>query len=229
MAVVLITGANRGIGLALVKAYASRRDKVFAAVRRTSNRVELDAFAASQPNWVEVIEMDVADSADIGRARRKLEAEPIDVLINNAGIGGPDRQSATDMDFDGLAETLAVNSIAPLRIANAFLPNVKAAKGKIITLSSQMGSMQSASSDSLAYRVSKAAVNRLMRGLATELKPQGIPVLTVHPGWVRTEMGGDGAQLKPEESAAGLLKLIEKLDIGSTGRFLAWNGKELAW
>jgi NAD(P)-dependent dehydrogenase (short-subunit alcohol dehydrogenase family) len=229
MAVALITGANRGIGLALVKAYAGRRDKVFAAVRRTSDRTELDAFAAAQPKWVEVIEMDVSDPAEIARARRKLEAEPIDVLINNAGVSGPDRQSATDMDFEGLAETLAVNSIAPLRIASAFLPNVKAAKGKIITLSSQMGTMQSASSDSLAYRVSKAAVNRLMRGLATELKQQGIPVLIVHPGWVKTDMGGDGAQLKPEESAAQLLKLIDKLDLASTGKFLAWNGKELAW
>jgi len=229
MAVALITGANRGIGLALVKAYAGRRDKVFAAVRRTSDRTELDAFAATQPKWVEVIEMDVADPAEIGRARRKLEAEPIDVLINNAGISGPERQSATGMDYDGLAETLAVNSIAPLRIANAFLPNVKAAKGKIITLSSQMGSVQSAASDSLAYRVSKAAVNKLMRGLAAELKPQGIPVLIVHPGWVKTEMGGDSAHLKPEESAAQLLKLIDRLDLASTGKFLAWNGKELAW
>ena len=129
MAVALITGANRGIGLALVKAYAGQRDKVFATVRRTSDRAELDALAAAQPKWVEVIEMDVSDPAEIGRARRKLEAEPLDVLINNAGIGGPDRQSATDMDYDGLAEALLVNSIAPLRIANAFLPNVKAAKG----------------------------------------------------------------------------------------------------
>jgi NAD(P)-dependent dehydrogenase (short-subunit alcohol dehydrogenase family) len=151
------------------------------------------------------------------------------VLVNNAGVMGPDHQSATDMDYDGLAETLSVNSIAPLRVSNAFLPNVKAAKGKIIALSSQMGSMQSASTDSLAYRVSKAALNRLMRGLATELKPQGIPVLIVHPGWVKTEMGGDGATLSPEESAAQLLKLIDKLDLASTGRFLAWNGKELAW
>jgi NAD(P)-dependent dehydrogenase (short-subunit alcohol dehydrogenase family) len=228
MAVAFITGANRGIGLALVKAYAGRRDKAFAAVRHASDRAELDAYAAAHPNWVEVIEMDVSDAAEIGRARRKLEAEPIDVLINNAGIGGPDRQTATDMDFEGLSEALAVNTIAPLRIANAFLPNVKAAKGKIITLSSQMGAT-GASADNLAYRVSKQAVNRLMRGLATELKPQGIPVLIVHPGWVKTEMGGEGAQLKPEESAAQLLKLIDKLDLASTGRFLAWNGKELAW
>jgi NAD(P)-dependent dehydrogenase (short-subunit alcohol dehydrogenase family) len=228
MAVALITGANRGIGLALVRAYASRRDKVFAAVRATSDRDELDAFAKTQPNWVEVIEMDVSDPAEIGRVRRKLEAEPIDVLINNAGVGGPERQSATDMDFEGLSDALNINAVAPLRIANAFLPNVKAAKGKIITLSSQMGA-NGASSDSLAYRVSKQAVNRLMRGLATELKPQGIPVLIVHPGWVKTDMGGEGAQLTPDQSAAQLLKLIDKLDVSSTGRFLAWNGKELAW
>jgi len=151
------------------------------------------------------------------------------VLINNAGVGGPERQSAIDMDFDGLIETLNVNAIAPLRVANAFLPNVKAARGKIITLSSQMGQVQSASSDSLAYRVSKAAVNKLMRGLAAELKPQGIPVLIVHPGWVKTEMGGEGAQLTPEQSASQLQKLVDRLDLASTGKFLAWNGKELAW
>ena len=228
MAVALITGANRGIGLALVKAYAGRRDKVFACIRATSDRDDLDAFARAQPNWVEIIEMDVSDPAQIGRVRRKLEAEPIDVLINNAGIGGPERQSAADMDFDGLEETLRVNTLAPLRVALAFLPNVKAARGRIITVSSQMGAT-GASSDHLAYRVSKQAVNRLMRGLATELKPLGIPVLIVHPGWVKTEMGGEGAQLSPEDSAANLLKLIDKLDVASTGRFLAWNGKELAW
>lgn len=228
MAVVLITGANRGIGLALAKAYAGRRDKVIACIRATSDREALDAAVANAPKWIDVVEMDVADPAQIGRVRRQLEAEPIDVLINNAGIGGPDRQSATDMDFDGLEEAFAVNTMAPLRIANAFLPNVKAARGKIITLSSQMGAT-GASADNLAYRVSKQAVNRLMRGLATELKPQGVPVLIVHPGWVKTEMGGDGAQLSPEESAANLVKLIDKFDIASTGKFLAWNGKELAW
>lgn len=229
MAVVLITGANRGIGLALVKAYAGRRDKVIACIRATSDRDALDAVVANSPKWIDVIEMDVADPAEIGRVRRQLEAEPIDVLINNAGIGGPDRQSATDMDYEGLIETLNVNTIAPLRVANAFLPNIKAARGKIVTLSSQMGQVRSDSNDSLAYRVSKAAVNKLMRGLATELKPQGIPVLIVHPGWVKTEMGGEGAQLSPEESATQLLKLIDRFDIASTGKFLAWNGKELAW
>lgn len=228
MAVVLITGANRGIGLALVKAYAGRRDRVIACIRATSDREELDAAIAASPRWIEVVEMDVADPAQIGRVRRQLEAEPIDILINNAGIGGPDRQAATDMDYEGLEETLAVNTIAPLRIANAFLPNVKAARGKIVTLSSQMGS-NSPASDNLAYRVSKQASNRLMRGLATELRPKGVPVLIVHPGWVKTDMGGPGAQLTPEESSAQLVRLIDRFDLASTGKFLAWNGKELAW
>ncbi|MEZ5936918.1 MAG: SDR family oxidoreductase [Hyphomonadaceae bacterium] len=228
MAVVLITGANRGIGLALTRAYAGRRDKVFAAIRRSSDRTELDAAAAAR-GWIEVIEMDVGDPLDVAKMKRRLESEAIDVLINNAGVSGPDRQSALDMDYEGLAETIAVNAIAPLMVANAFLPNVKAAKGKIVTISSQMGSTQSSASDALAYRVSKVASNRLMRGLAAELKPQGVPVLIVHPGWVKTEMGGPAAALTPEESAMGLLALIDKLDIASTGRFLAWNGKELAW
>lgn len=229
MAVVLVTGANRGIGLALAQAYASRRDKVIATARAGSNRADLEALAAQSRGWIEIETLDVSDRHDIAVLKRKLEQEPIDILVNNAGISGPERQTALDMDYDGLDETLRVNTVAPLMIANAFLPNIKAAKGKIVTVSSQMGQMQSAASDSLAYRVSKAAVNKLMRGLATELKPQGVPVLIVHPGWVKTDMGGAGAQLSPQESAAGLLQLIDRLDIASTGKFLAWNGKELAW
>ena len=116
-------------------------------------------------------------------------------------LAGPTGSLPPTWISTGWTRRSRVNTIAPLRVANAFLPNVKAAKGRIITLSSQMGAT-GASSDSLAYRVSKQAVNRLMRGLATELKPHGIPVLIVHPGWVKTEMGGDGAQLTPDESAA---------------------------
>ena len=228
MAVILITGASRGIGLALAKTYAERRDTVLAAVRRSSDLSELESIAPSARKWIRTLTMDVTDPADIARARRELNDEPIDVLINNAGVSGPDHQDALSMDFEGLQETLEINAIAPLRVANAFIANIRAARGKIVTLSSQMGAT-GASADNLAYRVSKQAVNRLMRGLATELKPHGIPVLIVNPGWVKTDMGGEGAQLTTDESAANLVKLIDKLDIASTGRFLAWNGKELAW
>ncbi len=229
MPVVLITGASRGIGLALAKAYAARRDKVYACVRQSVDLDELEALAAASRGWLEILQMDVSDPASIARARRQLESEPIDVLINNAGVSGPDHQTATDMDYDGLMDTLAVNTIGPLRVANAFLPNLKAARGKIVTLSSQMGSAQSPGADALAYRVSKVALNKLMRGLAAELKADGVPVLILHPGWVKTDMGGDDAQLTPEQSAEGMIRLIDKLDAASTGKFLAWNGKELAW
>ena len=229
MAVILITGASRGIGLALTKTYAERRDTVLAAVRRSSDLSELESIAPSARKWIRTLTMDVTDPADIARARRELNDEPIDVLINNAGVSGPDHQDALSMDFEGLQETLEINAIAPLRVANAFIANIRAARGKIVTLSSQMGSMQSTSSDALAYRVSKVAANRLMKGLASELKPMGVPVLIVHPGWVRTAMGGPDAPLSPEQSAAGLIRLIDGLTLAKSGKFLAWNGKELAW
>ncbi|MBI1339021.1 SDR family NAD(P)-dependent oxidoreductase [bacterium] len=229
MSVVLVTGANRGIGLALARAYAGRRDKVLATVRRGSDQKDLAAFAAEAGGWVEIIEMDVSDPLDVARAKRQIGSQPIDVLVNNAGVSGPDRQRAVDMDFEGLAETLNVNSIAPLRVADAFLANVEAAKGKIVAISSQMGAMQSAAADALAYRASKAALNKLMQGLATELRPRGIPVLIVHPGWVRTDMGGASAPLSPADSAKGLVKLIDELTLANSGKFLSWNGKELAW
>lgn len=229
MAVILVTGAGRGIGLALTRAYAERRDTVIAAVRGATDLSGLDAIPHPARKWISTLTMDVADPGDIARARRRLENEPIDVLINNAGIAGPDNQDALSMDYEGLQETLEINAIAPLRVANAFLPNIRSARGKIVTLSSQMGSMQSASSDALAYRVSKVASNRLMKGLASDLKPLGVPVLIVHPGWVRTAMGGPNAPLSAEESAAGLIRLIDGLTLTKTGKFLAWNGKELAW
>jgi NAD(P)-dependent dehydrogenase (short-subunit alcohol dehydrogenase family) len=229
MAVILVTGAGRGIGLALTRAYAERRDTVIAAVRGATDLSGLDAIPQPARKWISTLTMDVADPGDIARARRRLENEPIDVLINNAGIAGPDNQDALSMDYEGLQETLEINAIAPLRVANAFLPNIRSARGKIVTLSSQMGSMQSASSDALAYRVSKVASNRLMKGLASDLKPLGIPVLIVHPGWVRTAMGGPNAPLSAEESAAGLIRLIDGLTLTKTGKFLSWNGKELAW
>ena len=152
------------------------------------------------------------------------------MLINNAGIIGPGRQSTLDMDFDGLAETLAVNAIAPLRVIQAFLPNLRKSKNpKIVTISSSMGSLSSAASDRIAYRASKAAVNKIVQGLATDLKRENIPAIVMHPGWVRTDMGGAGADLGPEESAAGILQVIDRLTLASTGQFINYDGKVLPW
>jgi NAD(P)-dependent dehydrogenase (short-subunit alcohol dehydrogenase family) len=159
-----------------------------------------------------------------------LGDRPVDVLVNNAGIIGPHAQSTLDMDFDGWVQTFAVNTLGPLRVTQALLPNLRhGERPRVLIVSSQMGSMASHKSDRLAYRSSKAAVNKVAQALATDLKPMGIAVAALHPGWVRTQMGGKGATLAPAESAAGLSDLIDTLDLNRTGSFLNVDGAPLAW
>jgi NAD(P)-dependent dehydrogenase (short-subunit alcohol dehydrogenase family) len=134
------------------------------------------------------------------------------------------------MDFDGLRQTLEVNTLAPLRVAQAFLPHLRrSAIPRVLTISSGMGSMSYAKSDHLAYRISKAAVNKAMQGLATDLKRQGIALAVLHPGWVHTDMGGRGADIEADVSAKGILDIAEKLDVAGTGRFLNYDGTPASW
>ena len=164
------------------------------------------------------------------RAAAASITEPIDILINNAGSIGPERQSTLDMDFDGFAQTFAVNTLAPLAVVQAFLPHLKRSSSpRILTISSWMGSLSHQKSDRIAYRASKAAVNKVMQGLATDLEPMGVAVAVLHPGWVRTDMGGAGADIAPAESAAGILKLAEGLTLAGTGKFYNWDGSSLDW
>ncbi|HZH08797.1 MAG TPA: SDR family oxidoreductase [Microvirga sp.] len=182
----------------------------------------LGEFVAS--GRLALIALDICDHASIADAARQI-SEPIDVLINNAGIIGPQRRSTPDMDFDGFLETFAINTLGPLQVAQAFLPNLRRAEGaKIVTISSRMGSLSYAKSDRIAYRASKAAVNKVMQGLATDLQAEGIVAIAAHPGWVRTDMGGAGADISVEESAAGLICLIDGLTLKETGGFFDWQG-----
>jgi len=179
-------------------------------------------FAAS--GRLILISLDVRGGRSITGAARQI-SEPIDVLINNAGIIGPQRQSTPGLDFDGFLETFAINTLGPLQVAQAFLPNPRRAEGaKIVTISSRMGSLSYARSDRIAYRASKAAVNKVMQGLATDLQAEGIVAITAHPGLVRTDMGGAGADITVEESAAGLIRLIDGLTLKETGGFFDWQG-----
>jgi NAD(P)-dependent dehydrogenase (short-subunit alcohol dehydrogenase family) len=155
---------------------------------------------------------------------------PVDVLINNAGIYGPrDRQGAFGTDFAAWAEVLDVNTLGPLRVTQAFLPHLEQARGKVCTVTSRMGSLAGDNSGAIAYRSSKAAVNKAMLVMATALKPKGIPVLLIHPGWVRTDMGGAGADITPEMSAAGILVRIDALTMARTGAFEDHSGQPIAW
>jgi NAD(P)-dependent dehydrogenase (short-subunit alcohol dehydrogenase family) len=227
MITVLITGANRGIGLALATAYIARGDRVIAMVRDPF-RVP-DILKTAPREQAVIIGMEVTDERSVARAAASLK-EPIDILINNAGIMGPERQAALDMDFAGFAQTLAVNTVAPLRVAQAFLPLVKRSSNpRIVTVSSQMGALSGARDGTVAYRASKAAVNKVMQCLAQELEPAGIITCVVHPGWVRTDMGGTRADISAEESAAGLVALMDRLTLKDTGQFFRHDGTIHPW
>jgi NAD(P)-dependent dehydrogenase (short-subunit alcohol dehydrogenase family) len=226
MTTILITGTNRGIGLDLAKQALAMGWTVYGSARDVVTDPE--AHICDHPKFHD-LRFDVTDHAAVREAAVKVSA-PIDILINNAGIIGPERQSTLDMDFDGFARTLAINTLAPLAVSQAFLPHLRrSAKPRILTISSWMGSLSHAKSDRIAYRASKAAVNKMMQGLATDLEPMGMAVAVVHPGWVRTDMGGAGADIAPAESAAGILKLAKGLTLEGTGQFYNWDGASLDW
>ena len=224
MATVLVTGSNRGIGLELVRQCAARGDHVIAACRDPAGARELARTG------VEIHALDVASQTSADAFKAAIGTRAIDILINNAGIIGPGGM-ALATDLDGFAQTLAVNTIAPLRMAQAFAANLQAATppGKLATITSQMGSLAKASPDRIAYRASKAAVNMVMLGVAAELQSSGVAVILLHPGWVRTGMGGAGAYISTQQSAAGILNQISMLTLAETGCFIDYSGHRLPW
>lgn len=226
MTTILITGTNRGIGLEMARQALAKGWTVYGSAR--GDVTDADAHIREHPQFHD-LRFDVTDHEAV-RAAAATISEPIDILINNAGIIGPERQATLDMDFDGFAKTLAVNTLAPLAVSQAFLPQLKRSSSpRILTVSSGMGRMSYAKSDRIAYRASKAAVNKVMQGLATDLQPMGIAVVMLHPGWVRTDMGGAGADIAPAESAAGILAVAEGLTLEGTGQFLNWDGSTVEW
>lgn len=224
MTTIMITGAGRGIGLELARQAEAKGLNVIALARSVSGAVPGRVFEG----------VDVTDAASLDKVAAALEGVPVDVLVNNAGVIGPKRQATLDMDFDGFLQALNVNTVAPLRVVDTFLPNLRAARdangaARIVTISSWMGSLSHTKSDRIAYRASKAAVNKVMQGLAADLAGESIFVRSMHPGWVRTDMGGSGADIDVSESAAGILARALELDAATTGSYTNYDGKPLAW
>ncbi len=227
MATILVTGANRGIGLALAEELVRRGDRVIATVRDPFRLPDLLRTAPKEQ--MAVIGMEVTDDRAVARAADSLK-EPLDAIVNNAGIHGTRGGNAAEADLAEMAQVLAVNTIAPLRVARAFLPHLKrSARPRIMTISSQMGALSGSSTGSVAYRTSKAAVNKAMQCLAADPPADGVSVVVVHPGWVRTDMGGGAADLSPAESAAGIADLLERIGPQETGQFFRWNGTIHPW
>jgi NAD(P)-dependent dehydrogenase (short-subunit alcohol dehydrogenase family) len=230
MATVLITGANRGIGLELAKRYVENGERVIGCCRSAAAATELQSL--SQHGDLEVLEVQVSDAESVRALAAKLAGETIDILINNAGTSGPDRDEQTvyRMDFEGWANTFAVNTLAPVRIMQALLDNLKASdSGKLVTITSQLGALSLDLPFAYAYSTSKAAINKFMKLAAIDLRNEGISVALIHPGWVKTDMGGSKADLSPEESARGIVNVIANLSLDNTGGFWKWNGEVHGW
>ena len=225
---VVVTGAGRGIGRRLVELYLEAGDQVVAGVRDPAAARELQQ--GSSGGDLEVCALDVRDGGSVRRLADALGVRPVDILINNAGVMGGDRQSLDNMDYDAWRDALEVNTLSPFRVTTALLPNLaRSPQPKIITLTSQMGSLSRNSPGAFAYRSSKAAANKVMQVMALELKARGMIVCPMHPGWVRTDMGGPTAAISVEESARGLLEVIDRLGLEDSGRFCTWDGVEHPW
>jgi NAD(P)-dependent dehydrogenase (short-subunit alcohol dehydrogenase family) len=223
----LITGANRGIGLEFVKQYAADGWRLHATCRRPEDAAKLSEIEGD----VQVHPLDVTDFARIEALARKLSGEPIDLLINNAGIYGPRVTPYDGIDYAAWAEVLRVNTMAPVKVSAVFADAVaKSELKRIVAISSQMGSIaDNSSGGSYIYRSSKAGLNAAMKSLAHDLAGKKIAVAVLHPGWVRTDMGGSGATIDPFESVAGMRQVIDGLRPEASGSFFAYDGRELPW
>jgi len=221
---VLITGANRGIGLECARQFAAKGYRVIGTVRDPADARELSAVADR------VEPLHVMDAASVAALAQRLHGVAIDMLVNNAGVFDRKDVTVDKVDFAVMEQTLAVNTLGPLRVTQALLPNLRAGKRRtIVNLSSQLGSIADSSGRWYAYRASKAALNQINKTLSAELAPEGFTCVVLHPGWVRTDMGGASATYSPQESVAGLVAVIEKLGPSDTGRFYDFKGTPIPW
>jgi NAD(P)-dependent dehydrogenase (short-subunit alcohol dehydrogenase family) len=229
MSSIMITSANRGLGLEFARQYAVDGWRIFAACRNPDAADDLHEL--TRTGAATVFPMDVTDLSSIRHAAAGLDGEPIDVLLNSAGIVGKPGQRAGHIDYQSWEQVLNVNTMGPLRVTEAFVEHVARSERKlIVTITSGLGSLtDNTSGGSIPYRSSKAAVNMAMRSAAIDLAPRGIACVLVNPGWVKTDMGGPGAPLTPSESVAALKSLIATFELAHSGKFFHYDGREYAW
>jgi len=227
---VLITGANRGLGLGFVKSFLAKNINVICTTRNIAGSKELLECKKKYPNNLEILELDLLEENSENTLSDLLSDKPVDIFINNAGVGNSNQRFGVVSSKPWL-ELLKVNLIAPLTVTQAIIENIKKGSDKkIYFLSSQLGSIGDNTSGGMyIYRSSKTALNQVVKSLSVDLKPIGITVISLHPGWVKTDMGGPNAPVSIDESVKGMMKVIDTTDIGNTGTFLNYDGKELPW
>lgn len=222
---ILITGGNRGIGLALAKKFHQQGYHVIATARTPSKAVELNKLG------VQVEQLDITSQQSANALKKKLKSQSIDILLNNAGIGGHSTRKFKDLKIDRLGHVFEVNSLGALRVTQALLPNLeKGSKKLIASISSRMGSIEKNSGGGvLGYRASKTALNSFNKSLSVEFAEQGFIFVVLHPGWVRTDMTNENATFSTTESAENLYKVISKLSAKDNGKFFDLHGEPVAW
>jgi NAD(P)-dependent dehydrogenase (short-subunit alcohol dehydrogenase family) len=228
---VLITGANRGLGLEFVRQYNAAGWRVFACCRKPETAADLRDIAAGSEGRTTIHPLDVAEHGHIAALAEELQNEPIDLLLNNAGVYGPNKMGFGHIDYTAWAEVFAVNVLGPTRMIECFIEHVaRSDKKRIACVSSLMGSIaRNTSGGHYLYRSTKAALNMVVKGLAFDLRERGVTVVAVHPGWVRTDMGGADADLAPADSVRGMVQVLDWLGAWDSGKFLSHDGSELPW
>ena len=231
MKTVLITGANRGLGLEHARRFAARGARVFAAVRAPSEAVELHALAAGHRGQIDVLPYEASDPGAPAQLKAALGDIALDLLFANAGDIGGKSQSFGSVDVDAVLRLIRINALAPLKLAEALADNVARSERRLMAFqSSLMGSIgDNSSGGHYEYRLAKNALNMIARGVSVDLKPRGVIAVALHPGWVRTRMGGASAPVPLEQSVTGQQRVLDALTQADSGRFFNYDGKELPW
>jgi NAD(P)-dependent dehydrogenase (short-subunit alcohol dehydrogenase family) len=221
---VLITGANRGIGLELARQYAAAGWRVIGTARKP------DAAAELRELDVNIVQLDVTDPSSVERMAKDLAGTPIDLLINNAGIQ-PLMWTLEEVDFNDFERALAVNTVGPVRVTHALLTQLRAGKlRRIVNVTTNLSSIgENTEGGFYGYRESKAALNMFTKSLAADLGEEGFICIVLHPGWVKTDLGGPQAPLEVEDSVRGMIRVIDGLSPADNGSFRTWAGEQMAW
>ena len=225
----LVVGANRGIGLGVTKVFLDRGWDVIATARDPAQATSLHKLEATVAGRLTIQQLDMNDPVAIDALAGGLGGKPLDAVLVNAGVSGPEHRSASEATATEIGALMFTNAIAPIRLARTLAEHIKRDTGVLAFTSSIMGSVSQNEGGHELYRASKAALNSLTRGLWPELKGRKLTMVSLHPGWVRTDMGGSSAAVSVEDSAAGIVTVIEEQSGVHQHSFLDYNGRELAW
>ena len=227
---ILITGANRGIGLTLTERFAEDGWQVLACCRNPADAGQLHVLA-ERGMAIEIHALDVTNYAQMAALADQLGARPIDILLSNAGIYGSKSAGFGEINAQEWRQVLEVNTIAPLMLVQAFVEQVAASQQKLVAvMSSKVGSIaDNSSGGSYMYRSSKTAVNQVVKSLSIDLAERGISVISLHPGWVQTEMGGPNAEISTDQSVSGLKSILQSAGPAQSGQFIEYDGSGIPW